>query len=378
MILPPQPINRMNGPLPAPAVNGGVDLMASREPPPMAPEISVVVLNYNGAAWLDRCLTSLAGQTIAAQIEIIVADNASTDRSDLLAEDLLQNKPGWRVLHLGRNLGYCAGNNEASQQARGRYLLFLNTDTWLEPDCLEQLLKEVSSANAIAATPLVMDYRDDRLQSVGEGGFDLFGLPSSPSRGSQQDVLIANGPALLVEAVWFRKLGGFDEQFFMYADEFDLCWRVWLAGGRVIAATSARLHHRGAVAVNPDGGEVMLKNRTSDTKRYYANRNNLLVLLKNCQHLLLLLLPLQLALLAVEAAVTSLMVRRWSYVRRAYLDAIRDCWRLRRHILAERRRVRNFRRRGDLWMLRFLRLRLNRWREFQRFQRFGLPKIDSK
>jgi GT2 family glycosyltransferase len=348
-------------------------------PRPVKPAISVIVLNFNGAAWLDRCLTSLAAQTIADDIEVIVADNGSKDNSDLLAADLLQHKPGWRVLRHRKNLGYCSGNNEAARRARGKFFLFLNTDTWLEPDCLERLLEEVRAADAVAATPLVMDYRDDRMQSVGESGFDVFGLPCGPVRWSRsQEVLVACGPALFVEAGWFRRLGGFDTCFFMYADEFDLCWRIWQAGGRVILAPSARLHHRGAVAVNPNGCECMKENRTSDTKRFYANRNGLLVLLKNCRHVLLLLALLQVALLAVEAAAMALLVRRWSFVRRAYLEAVWDCWRLRRHIISERRRIHQFRRHGDFWMLRFLRPRLNRWREFRRFQRFGLPRVDRK
>jgi len=348
-------------------------------PPPSAPRISVVVLNYNGAAWLDRCLTSLGAQTMAGQIEVIVADNGSGDSSDLLATDLMRGRPDWRVLRHRQNLGYCAGNNQAAYLARGEYLLFLNTDTWLEPDCLERVVEEVQAAGAVAATPLVMEYRDDTLQSSGERGFDLFGLPCGPAVWSgQQEILIANGPALFVDAVWFRELGGFDPEFFMYADEYDLCWRVWLAGGRVVLAPSARLHHRGSASVNPSGGDMMVENRTSDTKRYYANRNDLLVLLKNCQHLLLLLIPLQLALLAVEAMAMTLVVRRWSFLRRAYWEAIRDCWRMRGHIRAERQRVRQFRRRGDLWMLRFLQPHLNRWREFRRFRRYGVPKVDSK
>jgi hypothetical protein len=92
----------------------------------------------------------------------------------------------------------------------------------------------------------------------------------------------------------------------------------------------------------------------------------------------LLLVPLQLGLLAVEALGMSLLVRRWSFIRRAYLDALFDCWRMRSHILGERRRIREFRRRGDFWMLRFLQPRLNRWREFRRCRRFGMPKVDSK
>jgi hypothetical protein len=103
-----------------------------------------------------------------------------------------------------------------------------------------------------------------------------------------------------------------------------------------------------------------------------------MVLLKNSQHLLLLIVPLQLMLLALEALVSWGVTRRWSHVRRAYGDALLDCWRLRRHIAAERRRVSNLRKRGDFWMLRFFRARFNRWRELRRFFHLGLPKIDQK
>jgi GT2 family glycosyltransferase len=346
---------------------------------PGTPDISVVVLNYNGAAWLDRCLTSLAAQTIADDVEIIFADNASTDHSDLLAADLLKDRPNWRLVRHREDLGCSGGYNEAARLARGQYLMFLNEDVWLEPDCLERLLNEVRATGATVATALVMNYQDDTVQSAGESGFDLFGFVCGRVNWSKpQEILVANGPTIIIETNWFRKLGGFDARFFMYAEEYDLCWRTWLAGGRVMLAPSARAHHRSAVAVNASAGPGMFESRTSDTKRFYANRNGLLVLLKNSQHLLLLFVPLQLGLLAVEALAMSVMVRRWSFIRRAYLDALWDCWRLRRHILAERRQIRGFRRRSDFWMLRFLQPRLNRWRELRRFLRFGLPKVDHK
>jgi GT2 family glycosyltransferase len=161
----------------------------------------------------------------------------------------------------------------------------------------------------------------------------------------------------------------------MFADEADLSWRIWIAGHRAVGVPQARLHHRGAANVNPVGGAGVAEFRTSDTKRFYANRNGLLVLLKNARHLLLLLAGLQLLLLAGEAAVSLVIVRRWSFVSRAYIAAIRDCWRLRHHVLAERKRLVTLRRRSDWWMLRFLRLRPNRWDELLRIRKMGLPKV---
>jgi GT2 family glycosyltransferase len=343
-----------------------------------APLISVIVLNYNGSAWLERCLTSVRKQTLFDQVEIIVADNGSSDQSDLLAAKLMEDWPGARTLHNHANLGYSEGNNRAAASARGRYLLFLNTDTWLEPDCIERLLEEMRAADASVAAPRVLAYADDTLHAdANGGGFDIFGLACKPALWrARREVFVAVGCSLLIEADLFRALGGFDPEFFMYADEYDLCWRVWLSGKKVISAPSARVHHRGAAAVNPRGCEQVTEIRTSDTKRFYANRNHLLVLLKNSQHLLLVLVPLQLLMLAAEAVFCAALTHRWSHVRLSYLAALRDCWRLRRHIFAERRRLKKIRRHGDFWMLRFLRARINRWDELQRWRKLGLPKVD--
>ncbi len=344
--------------------------------PAAAPLISVVILNYNGAKWIERCLASLREQTTFSQIEVIVADNRSADGSDRLAEELLREMPNGRFVQNGANLGFCEGNNRGAQSAAGQYLFFLNNDTWLEPDCLEILLRETERMKADAATPLVMNYDDDSFQSLGAAGFDIFGLttcrlPHTDTR----EVLMPEGCSFLIRRGLFETLGKFDAEFFMFADEFDLAWRLWVAGGRAVAVPSARLHHRGAAHVNPKGGGAVVELRTSDNKRFYSNRNNLLVLLKGARNVLLLLIPLQIFLLLLEAVVGLILIRRWNFIRRAYLGALADCWRLRHHVLAERKRIREFRRHGDGWMLRFLRLRLNRWDEIRRLRQLGVPKV---
>src|SRR5437879_10050409 len=104
------------------------------------PFVSVIVLNYNGARWIRRCLESLAAQTIFSQIEVIVADNRSEDGSDETAADILADWTNGVFMQHGVNLGFCEGNNRAADAAHGDYLFFLNNDTWLEPECLEKLL----------------------------------------------------------------------------------------------------------------------------------------------------------------------------------------------------------------------------------------------
>ncbi|HTG45096.1 MAG TPA: glycosyltransferase family 2 protein [Verrucomicrobiae bacterium] len=343
------------------------------------PIISVIVLNYNGLPWLEKCLTSLRNQSFAEPFEIIFADNLSTDGSDKSCAELLRNVSNGRFIQNGVNLGFCEGNNRAAKAAAGRYFLFLNNDAWLEPDCLERLLAGTERAGAAAASPLILNYSDDSFQSIGAEGFDIFGLPSArlPKFESGR-LLMPEGCAYFIRADVFWAVGAFDPEFFMYADEYDLSWRVWLAGHSAARVPEAKVHHRGAASVYPAGGGTVVENRTSDTKRYYANRNALLILLKNCHDLLLVTVLLQLLLFALEIVASFVLVRRWSFVKRAYLEAVADCFRMHKHLRAERAKIAGFRKRSDWWMLRFLTWRMNRWDELKRVILFGPPKVAPK
>jgi GT2 family glycosyltransferase len=347
--------------------------------PASSPALSVVILNYNGTRWIKRCLESIASQTVFSQLEVIVVDNCSDDGSDELAASMLAGWENGSFIQNGANLGFCEGNNRGARSARGKYFFFLNNDTWLEPDCLEKLLDGANRHHPGAATPLVLNYEDSSVQLVFGVTYDVFGLPAFAQREPEYcEIFMPPGCSYLIEAELFRAVGGFDKEIFLYADELDLSWRVWISGRSCAAIQSARLHHRWAANVNPKGGEKTLEFRTSDSKRYYANRNNLLVLLKNAQHILLLLVPLQVLLFGLEALAGLILLRRWSFAKRSFFDAVADCWRLRSHIAAERRRIRTFRKRGDWSMLRFLGWRFNRWDELQRLRRFGVPKVTPR
>jgi GT2 family glycosyltransferase len=344
----------------------------------VSPLISVIVLNYNGAQWLPRCLESLRQQTFFERIEVLVADNSSPDKSAELAESLMRGWPNGRVIQNGSNLGFSEGNNRAAAVARGKYLLLLNNDTWLEPSCLEKLAEGASQANAAAACPLILNYDDNSFQSMGAGGFDIFGLATARNRQAKSGiVMMPEGCAYLVEREVYQRIGGLDPEFFMFAEEWDFSWRLWLAGYQAVAIPEAVVHHRGAAQVNPAGGASTLEFRTSDTKRFYANRNALMTVLKNGRHIVLLMGLLQVGMLFLEALAALVLVRRWTFVRRAYFEAMADCWRLRGHLILKRRKIKELRKHGDFWMLRFLRLRANRWDEAQRVRRMGIPRITA-
>lgn len=340
------------------------------------PLLSVIVLNYNGKAWLSRCIESISAQSVEGGLELIVADNASIDGSDVQGAEMLSGLSGARFIQHGKNLGFCEGNNVAASEARGRFLLFLNNDTWLEKECLRILMEETLRANAQAATPLILNYDSDEYQGIFGEGFDFCGYPSfGPAGQETRPILMPPGCSYLIRRDVFFELGGFDTQIFMYGDEFDLSWRLWAAGHRAVAVPRARLHHRGAASANPAGGEKFVEARTTEFKRYLANRNSLLVLLKNSQHVLLLLILPQIVVAMMESLGGALISARWSFFRNAFVYAIRDCWRFRTHIIRERQKIQALRQRGDLWFIRFFRLRPNRWDEYCRIAKLGIPRI---
>ncbi len=339
-------------------------------------QVTVVIVCHNDGRWLPRCLESLRTQTIAARMEVIVVDNASEDGTDTLAQKLMAGWPNARFLPTGGDHGFAVACNRGAQAARGRYLYLLSPDTWLEPDCLEQFHLAAEREQASGAGCTILEYEDDTVQAKGSDGFDFTGYPVVPrDGGSPQPLFCVSGFSFLRRDVFFA-LGQLDEKMFMYCEETDLAWRVWLSGGKLVSAPAARLHHRGAALVNPAGGTRIVENRTSVQKRFLANRNCLLVLAKNCQHVLLLMLLPCAALVLAESVATLMMTRSWSVTRATCLDALLDVWRLRRHVFEHRRRVKALRRHGDFWMLRFFRLGFGRHGEIGKMIRMGFPKIN--
>lgn len=343
------------------------------------PLVSIIVLNYNGANWLPKCFASLKNQTISRQIEAIMVDNHSTDDSVAEARKWFADFPSACIVRNPENLGFCKGNNAGARAANGKWLLFLNNDTWLENDCMEKLIAGTETAGAAASTPLVLNYPDSSYQDFGFYGFDFFGLPSPSAVATHtREIFIAGGCSYLIRADVFNRIGMFDAEYFIYSDDADLSWRTWIAGHKVAGIYEAKLHHRGAAGVNPQGGIATIEFRTNDRKRFLTNRNTVLTLLKNCQHVLLLLLVPLIPLLFVESVVGALLLRRPSFVKASFVDAMADCWRLRGHVARQRKAVAGFRRHSDFWMLRFFKFRLNRWDEVKRTAKFGLPRVDAK
>ena len=105
-----------------------------------------------------------------------MVDNLSPDGSAQLATEWARRAQNVRLIANETNLYFCGGNNRGAAAATGKYLFFLNNDTWLERDCLATLFREVEAADAEAAMPLVFNYDDETYQSLGGDGLDIFGM----------------------------------------------------------------------------------------------------------------------------------------------------------------------------------------------------------
>lgn len=252
------------------------------------PKVSLITVNFNGKKFLENFFVSLK-KLDYSNWEIIFVDNASTDGSVEFIKKLKSSRVK-RLIKLVENkgnLGFALANNKAAEMAKGKYLFFLNNDTKIEPKVLLELVNKMEKDQDLAICGCkMMSYSGQKHFHTGIGA-DIFGYPVVWKK-----VFYVEGSALMIRRGLFRKLGGFDPKYFMFHEDIDLAWRVWLWGYRVTALSSAVVYHfAGGTA---GGGEkVKGKYKSSLLRRYYSERNNIRTLLKNYQTLsLLFVLPL--------------------------------------------------------------------------------------
>ena len=241
-----------------------------------APDVSVIVLNYNGRQWLKGCLDALAAQAGAPAFEVIVVDNASTDGS---AEYVRTHYPDVRVHDAGGNLGFSGGNNAGARLARGRLIAFLNNDTSAAPDWLQRLTSALDARPefAFATSRIVFTDNPDVIDSAGDGYLFAGGAfkrgygQRADDYAESREVFGACGCAMLMKRELFEALGGFDPAFFIFYEDVDLSYRAQLLGGRCWYAADAVVRHAGSGTMG----------RQSFRAVYYGQRNLEWTWLKN-------------------------------------------------------------------------------------------------
>ena len=219
----------------------------------MQPDVSVVIVTWNGRPHLDTCLPSVEAQRDVG-VETIVVDNGSTDGT----ADYVRSRYPWvKLVPLTANLGFAGGNNAGVREARGRFVAFLNNDTSADPLWLRALLSGIDEANgfALMTSRIVYMHDPDVIDSAGDGVLRWGGAfkrhhgePASAAAVTQEVFGICGAACLMPRAV-FDDLGGFDEDFFVSHEDVDLSYRARLRGYRCRYVADAVVRHVGSATL---------------------------------------------------------------------------------------------------------------------------------
>jgi GT2 family glycosyltransferase len=278
-------------------------------------ELSVVLVNHNGAAVLPRSLEALAQNTASKKVEGIVVDSGSADGS---WEGVERWWPRARALRFEENIGFCAGCNRGAEAAVGRLVAFVNFDAEVEPGWDEPLRALLEDPAISVATGLLLRPDGSRLEAAGleiAPNMATYGRLDGEARGSLPegpvDVEAASGALMMVRREEFLALGGFYEPLFMYGEEADYCLRV---PGRIVLDPRSAVRHEQGHASGP---------LRSTTRLYWPSRNRLLVA---ARHLPLPALAKSIAASAAFDLVTLAQARSGEAaqaIARGWLDGLR-------------------------------------------------------
>jgi GT2 family glycosyltransferase len=223
--------------------------------------LTIQIVNWNAREYLRQSLRSIFEHAPTCPFEVLVLDNASQDGSVQMIE---KEFPAVRLLVSECNLGFAKGHNQLARHARGRYLLILNPDTVVTLGALTRLVRFADShpeAGIVGPkllnpdgslqyscrrfpNPVAAIFRNTPLGRLfPQNRYTRDYLMLDWDHNSVREVDWVSGAAMLVRREGFMQLGGFDEQFFIYVEDVDLCYRAWQAGWKVLYYPEAVIIH---------------------------------------------------------------------------------------------------------------------------------------
>lgn len=249
--------------------------------------LSIIIVNWNTAELLVQCLRSIYAHPPDRDFEIFVVDNASTDTSVQMVREQF---PQVKLLENGVNLGFAGGNNQAIRQSNGRYVLLLNPDTEMKPDALEKLvnfMKVHPQAGAVGARIL---NPDGTLQTscyprptLSREFWRLFHLDVIRPYGSHdmtdwnleeaREVDVLLGACLLLRRTALDQIGLLDENYFIYSEEVDLCYRLQKANWCLYWVPQAQVVHYGGQSTQQVAAEMFMhlyKSKLAFVRKHYG------------------------------------------------------------------------------------------------------------
>jgi len=261
--------------------------------------LSVLIVTYNSKRLIDALLTALAPQLEGLDAEVVLVDNASHDgTADIVAE----RYPWVRLLRSQENLGFAAGNNLAAQSANGRMLLLLNPDALPEPGAIARGLQLMLAHPQVGLGGGRLLGDDGSTQpsarmfpSLAQEFIVLSGLAAKYPRSRwfgrldrtwadpDQPAAIdwAPGAFVYIPHALFRSLSGFDERFFLYYEEVDLCRRIQAAGSTIQYWPELRVHHIGGESARTVEGAAVSSSGAGSQLTLWRARAGLLYYRKN-------------------------------------------------------------------------------------------------
>lgn len=239
--------------------------------------IGVVVVNYNGGQLILRCLEALGCQTLAPAA-IVVVDNGSTDGSARAIQDRF---PSIRLVAAGGNIGFAAGNNLGVRElADCDWFALLNPDAFAEPGWLEALARAAAShpeyqsfgsRMLMADDPSLLDGVGDAYHVSGLHWRVGHGLPAEGAYATPMEIFAPCAAAAMYRRDAWMRVGGFDEDYFCYAEDIDLGFRLRLLGYRALYVPDAVVKHKGSA----------ISGRRSDFAVYHGGRNLIWTFIKD-------------------------------------------------------------------------------------------------
>lgn len=244
------------------------------------PRVIAIVLNWCAEADSAACLDSLAASDYES-LEVLLVDNGSPDGSGARLRD---RYPHVSFLQTGVNLGFAGGNNRGIEWALARnaeYLMVVNDDAVVTPDCVRSLVEAAEETGAAAVAPQIRYLCDPELVGCGAGHFSrmkALGIVTDSreplGRGARVPVTFVSGCCVLFRGADLRELGGFDESFFAYVEDAELSLRFSRAGRLLVHEPRAQVLHRTTPGEAPTAFQVRQRDR--NRRRLVARHYGLL------------------------------------------------------------------------------------------------------
>jgi len=212
-----------------------------------SPLVSIIILNYNAGELLLNCVDSLKKSTYT-NLEILIVDNISSDNSQKKCKEKF---PDIKLIQNNENLGYCGGNNVGINEAKGKFIVILNPDTIIEPNCIDELILAYNKFGNALYQPKILSLNEkDIIQSTGNM-LHVFGFGFARDKGNKvtnkeesiEKIGYASGTCLFTSREVFDKIGLLDEFPFLYHDDLDLGWRAAQIGINSYYVPKSKIFH---------------------------------------------------------------------------------------------------------------------------------------